>query len=141
MSRIQIADKSSKLSFILGALGTAALLLVLYYWRLDQAPPYLNQDEAGFGLASYLLSTTGRDYYGNLLPVYVGYFENHQIAGAMIAYWAIPFTKALGLSVVSLRASMATAGILSLALFAYLGWRLWKNRWVSLAGGRWTDCG
>ncbi len=134
MSRIQIADKSSKLSFILGALGTAALLLVLYYWRLDQAPPYLNQDEAGFGLASYLLSTTGRDYYGNLLPVYVGYFENHQIAGAMIAYWAIPFTKALGLSVVSLRASMATAGILSLALFAYLGWRLWKNRWVSLAG-------
>ena len=132
--RLRIADKSSKLSFLLSALGTATLLLVLYFWRLNQSPPYLNQDEAGFGLASFLLSSTGRDYYGNPLPVYVGYFENHQIGGSMIAFWAIPFTKALGLSVISLRASMATAGMLSLGLFAFLGWRLWKNRWVSLAG-------
>ena len=125
---------SSRLTFIFGSLATATLLCVLYFWRLDQSPPYLNQDEAGFGLASFLLSTTGRDYYHNLLPVYVGYFENHQLGGAMVAFWGIPFIKAMGLSVVSLRISMATVGMLSLALFALLGWRLSGNRWASLAG-------
>lgn len=133
-NRLRVADMSSRLTFLFSVLATTALLFALYYWRLGQSPPYLHQDEAGFGLASFLLSTTGRDYYGSLLPVYVGYFENHQIGGAMIAYWAIPFIGVLGLSVTSLRASMATASLLSLGLFALLGWRLWENRWVSLTG-------
>ncbi len=118
----------------LACAGTAIVLAALFLWRLDQSPPYLHQDEAGFGLASYLFATTGRDYFGNLLPVYVGYFENHQLGGSMISFWAIPFVKAMGLSVVSLRASMALAGMVSLGLFALLGWRLTRSRWASLAG-------
>ncbi|HEX9016877.1 MAG TPA: hypothetical protein VF960_12870 [Chloroflexota bacterium] len=125
---------SSSVAFALTASATAGLIALLLCWRIGEVPPLLNQDEAGFGLASYLLTTTGRDYFGNLLPAFVGYFDNHQLGGAMLAYWAIPFVKLFGLSIPTLRLSMVALSLVGLALFALLAWKLSVDRWVALAG-------
>ncbi len=75
-----------RVAFIGACVGSAAIILFLYTWRVGQVPPYLNQDEAGFGLASYLLSTTGHDYFGNWLPPYIVYFDHRELGNAMISY-------------------------------------------------------
>ncbi len=124
----------SHVHFVLACLASAAAIAFLYTWNLEVSPPHFHQDEAGFGLAAYLLATTGRDYFGNLLPVYVGYFDHHQLGGAMLPYWAVPFVVALGPSVGVLRLSMAVAGMGTLSLFAILAWRLTGNRWLALVG-------
>lgn len=113
---------------------SACALVLLYTRDLADVPPYLVQDEAGLGLGAYLLATTGRDYFGNLLPPYVGYLDNHQLGGALVAYWAIPFIKAIGLSVETIRLSMATLGLLSVAASSYLAWTTLHNRWLALLG-------
>ena len=128
------AALASRWSFIVACIVTACAMLFLYTWRLDQAQPYINHDEAGFGLSVHLLATTGRDYFGNLLPIYVGYLDNHQLGGAIQSYWAIPFVKVLGLSVESVRLSIALVGLVTLGMFGYLAWRLSENRWISLLG-------
>ena len=125
---------SSGALFVAACVCAAGTLILLYWWRLDQVPPYFVHDEAGFGLASFLLATTGRDYFGNLLPVYVEYFDNHQLGGAIHVYWAIPFVRVLGLSVASVRLSVAIVGLLSLAGFGVLAWRLTGSRWIALLG-------
>ncbi len=69
------------------ACALSLLVIVLLYTQcLDQSPPYLNRDEAGFGLASYLLATTGRDYYGNLLPPYITYSDRPELGNAILCY-------------------------------------------------------
>jgi hypothetical protein len=125
---------SSRLLFVALLVATAGIMSLIYTWKLDQAQPYLNQDEAGFGINVYLLSTTRHDYFGNQLPIYIGYLDNHQLGGAFQAYWAIPFVRALGLSVFSIRLSVALIGLLALVLFAFLAWRLSGSRWICLLG-------
>lgn len=123
-----------RLAFSVAALTSLVAYVALYTWRLDQVPPYLNQDEAGFGLASYLLATTGRDQFGNFLPPYIVYFDHRELGNAMICYLGIPFVVALGLSSTSLRLAMVVAGLISLILFGSLSWHITRNRWLSLAG-------
>ncbi len=120
--------------FVVACTCTVAILALLFTWCLEQAPPYLNQDEAGFGLASYLLATSSRDAFGNFLPVFILYFDHGELGNALICYWAIPFVKLIGLSPVSLRLSMVAAGMVSLLLFGVLSWKLTRDRWVSLLG-------
>jgi|GEM_PF-4620991 len=122
------------MAFTIALLASLAVYLALYISRLDQVPPYLNQDEAGFGLASYLLATTGRDQIGNFLPPYIVYFDHRELGNAMICYLGIPFVAALGLSSTSLRLAMVLAGLISLILFGSLSWQITRNRWLSLAG-------
>lgn len=120
--------------FLAACAGTAAAFTFLLVWRLAEAPPYLGRDEAGLGLASYLLATSGRDYFGHILPVYVQYLDHGELTNPILVYWAVPMVKVMGLSVVSVRASIALVGLLSLLLFAVVLWRLTSSRWLGLAG-------
>ncbi|MCJ7827963.1 glycosyltransferase family 39 protein [Patescibacteria group bacterium] len=61
-------DNKSKLAFGLTLIILVAALLRV--WRFNQIPPGLFGDEVDTGYQAYSIIKTGRDYFGNLLPIH-----------------------------------------------------------------------
>ncbi|UYZ63064.1 glycosyltransferase family 39 protein [Hymenobacter weizhouensis] len=80
-------------------------------------PPGFSQDEANSAYESFSLATTGRDRWGNKLPVYFPSWGSGQ--NVLQAYLSIPFIKAFGLTVFSARLPALLLGILTLPLFFF----------------------
>ena len=47
---------------------------VLRLWKLGSIPPHLTPDEAALGYNAYSILKTGRDEYGELLPIIFKFF-------------------------------------------------------------------
>jgi len=95
---------------------------------LDQSPPSLGFDEAALGYNAYSLLKTGRDEYGNWLPLSLRSFNDFK--PALYAYLTVPFVSVFGLNAVSTRMVSALAGTISL-LFLYLLLKKYiKNKWL-----------
>ena len=105
--------------------------VILRFYGLNESPPSLGFDEASLGYNAYSLMKTGRDEYGNFLPISLRSFNDYK--PALYAYLSIPFIYFAGLNDSSVRMVSATAGIISL-IFLYLLLRKFiKNRWLVLA--------
>jgi 4-amino-4-deoxy-L-arabinose transferase-like glycosyltransferase len=84
------------------------LLLVLLFilgtffrlYRLSSYPPLL-WDEAALGYNSYSILKTGRDEFGQVLPLIFKSFGDYK--PGLYIYLTLPFVKLLGLSVLSVR--------------------------------------
>ena len=106
------------------AVGILTLLAaVLRLTGLTHSPPGLNQDEAVNAWNAFCLLRTGRDMVGAHWPI----FYAHSIGDnrtTLLLYWLIPFQALGGLSVLSMRVAVATAGILCVPLIFHVGTRL-----------------
>src|SRR3989339_1483713 len=76
---------------------------------LNYSPPSFNWDEAALGYNAYSLLMTGADEYGSKWPIVLRSFDDYK--GAVYAYAAIPFIKALGLTETAVRLPSALAGV------------------------------
>ena len=93
-------------------------LAFLYYYRLGDAPAHLAHDEVMFGVVSHEIAWHARDVDGQFLPAFM------HMNGV---YWNMPahvyltaaFVRVLGTTESAIRASSATASLLSV-LFVYL---------------------
>lgn len=90
---------------------------LLRFYALDISPPSLGFDEAALGYNAYSIMLTGKDEYGNFLPLSLRSFNDYK--PALYAYLSIPFIKVFGLNANSVRAVSALAGTVSL-IFLYL---------------------
>jgi len=97
---------------ILIVVMTMVVGVVVRFSGLNKSPPSLGFDEAALGYNAYSLMLTGKDEYGNFLPISLRSFNDFK--PALYAYLTIPFIKIMGLNETSVRMVSALAGIVSL---------------------------
>lgn len=99
--------------------GIALVLLVatvLRFWHLTDSPPALNWDEVSIGVNAYSILTTGRDEWGELLPLTFRAYGEQKLPGMI--YASIPGIAVFGLNELGVRVTPALIGVLTvLALF------------------------
>lgn len=96
------------------------------FWGLDSAPPSMNFDEAALGYNAYSLSETGRDEYGNFLPLSLRSFNDYK--PALYSYFSIIPIRLLGLNDVSTRVVSAISGVLTIFLLFFILKEFFPNR-------------
>lgn len=107
-----------------------AIGVVLRFYGLDKSPPSLGFDEASLGYNAYSIMETGKDEYGNFLPLSLRSFNDYK--PALYAYLTIPFIKLFGLTDSSVRMASALAGTVSLIFLFLLLREFVRNKWWRL---------
>ena len=103
--------------FILGAI-VLAVAIFLRFWQIDKVPVSLFGDEIDVGLQAYSIAQTGKDYFGNSLPVLFHSFSEYRLP--LQLYLDVPFIKILGLNEWGVRIPSAIMGIVSIIAFYLL---------------------
>ncbi len=107
------------------------LSFILRVFNLDRVPPGFWFDEASFSYSAYSVLETGRDEFGQFLPLAFKSFGQYN--APLIFYWLVPFIKLFGLSVFTVRFSMAVLGVLTTLGVFLLGKELSKKTEIGLA--------
>lgn len=107
------------------------LSVILRFFRLDQVPSGLIPEEASTAWNAYSLSQTGRDEWGNLMPVI--FTETGGFKLALNSYLMIPAVKVFGLNEFSARFPTALAGVLAVILTYFLTVELFKKEDIALS--------
>ncbi len=82
---------------------------VLRLWQLGNIPVSLDWDEAALGYNAYSILQTGRDEYGEFLPLTIRSFGDFK--PALYVYFIIPLIALFGLSDIAVRLPSALLGI------------------------------
>lgn len=103
--------------------GVVIVIILLGFflrtYSLDKSPASVNFDEAALGYNAYSILKTGKDEYGNFLPLSLRSFNDYK--PALYSYFSIPFIYLMGLNETSTRMVSAVAGTFSLIfLFLFL---------------------
>src|SRR3989339_1684391 len=77
------------------------LSIGLFFYKLTSSPPCLNADEATNAYDAYSILKTGKDQYGNFLPLRFKSFGDYKLP--LLTYLAIPFIKVFGLNELGIR--------------------------------------
>ena len=104
--------KNNKLFFIL----IFIIAFAIRFFNANQYPPLL-WDEASIGYNAYSILQTGKDEYGQILPIIFKSFGDYK-PGVYI-YLVIPFVKALGLTTLAVRLPSIILGSL-IPIFLFL---------------------
>jgi len=104
--------KNNKLFFIL----IFIIAFSIRFFNANQYPPLL-WDEASIGYNAYSILQTGKDEYGQILPIIFKSFGDYK-PGVYI-YLVIPFVKALGLTTLAVRLPSIILGSL-IPIFLFL---------------------
>ncbi len=86
----------------------------LRLWNLGGNPPHLTPDETALGYNAYSILKTGRDEYGELLPLIFKSFGDYK--PGLYIYTAVPSIAVFGLTEFATRLPSALAGILAVRL-------------------------
>src|SRR3990167_9392805 len=97
--------------------GIVILASLLRFYDIHKLPNGLHWDEQDSGYQAYSLLKTGKDYFGNSLPLFPHSFADWRTP--VFVYSAIPFVKLLGLTPLSVRLPSAISGVLSVILIYY----------------------
>lgn len=82
--------------FIIGVFSST-----LFLYKLTSSPPSLNADEVANAYDTYSILKTGKDQYGNFLPLRFKSFGDYKLP--LLTYLAVPFIKTFGLSELGIR--------------------------------------
>ena len=118
-------------NFFLIALLLFTLSCFLHFFRLDSVPPGFFTDESSIGYNAWSILSTGRDEYGNPLPVFFKCFGNYH--EPVMVYTLVPFIKVFGLSKWTVRFPEALYMVLASVLFYFLGLQYTRNKYAALA--------
>ena len=91
-------------------------LLRLYH--LGSTPPSLNWDEVSLGYNAWSILTTGRDEFGEFLPVILRSYDDYK--PALYSYFLIPFIALIGMSDIVVRLPSALFGSFGIVLVYFL---------------------
>lgn len=97
--------------------GVIGLAFLLRIWSLPSYPAGFNADEASFGYDAYSLLKTGKDQWGQTLPLALQSFGDFKLP--LYSYLTIPSVAVFGLSEFSVRLPNVILGTLSV-LVTYL---------------------
>lgn len=98
--------------FPLGILAVIFFVgIFLRFYQLGQNPPGLTWDEASLGYNAYSILQTGKDEYGNFLPVDFRSFDDHK--PPLYVYLTVPSVAFFGLTEFAVRFPSAVLGSLT----------------------------
>lgn len=106
------------------------IAVVLRFWQLGSIPPSLDWDEAALGYNAYSLLETGRDEYGNILPLNLKSFGDYK--PAVYAYLDVPFVALLGLNELAVRFPSALLGVLLVLVSYLLVKEIFENEYLAI---------
>lgn len=112
-----------KNKFLLLIISLAAILRL---WNLGEVPPSLTSDEAALGYNAYSILKTGRDEYGQLLPLVFKSFGDYK--PGLYVYVDVPFVAFFGLNEFSTRLPGAISGIVAVWLLYLITRELFKDK-------------
>lgn len=90
------------------------LAAALRLWNLGNIPPHLTPDEASLGYNAYSILKTGRDEYGQVLPIIFKSFGDYK--PGLYVYLTVPSVALLGLNEFAVRLPSALAGVITVFL-------------------------
>ena len=102
---------------------TTILLFILFLaaflrlWKLGTIPPHLTSDEAALGYNAYSILKTGKDFWGESLPIVFKSFGDY--TPGLYVYLAAPFIGVMGLNEFSVRLPNAIFGVI-IVYFVFL---------------------
>lgn len=109
----------SKYRLLILILITAGLFR---FWGLTKSPPALNWDEVSIGVNAYSILKTGRDEWGQFLPLSFRAYGESKLPGMI--YASIPGVAIFGLNEFGVRITPALIGILAVYALYLLGSQL-----------------
>ncbi len=98
---------------------------VIRLWGLNNTPVSLYWDEMDVGYQAYSILNTGKDYFGNFLPLTPHSFADFR-APALI-YLSIPFVALFDLTAFSVRLPAAIFGIISVLLIYFVSKEIFED--------------
>lgn len=102
-----------------------ALALFLRVIALSQNPPSLNWDEVSLGYNAYSILHTGKDEWGEALPLIFRAYGDYKLPGYI--YTLVPFIRLFELNEFSVRLPSVLAGTASVYLTYLIVLRLFSN--------------
>jgi 4-amino-4-deoxy-L-arabinose transferase-like glycosyltransferase len=114
--------------FLLGTIIALALFLRIY--KIGQSPPSLNWDETSIGYNAYSILKTGRDEWGQKLPLHFRSYGEYKLPVQI--YASIPAIAVFGLNDFGVRITPVIYGTLSVLVLYFLAKELTKNKWMGL---------
>lgn len=107
------------------------LASILRLWQFGEVPVSPDWDEAALGYNAYSILQTGRDEYGEFLPIILRSFDDYK--PALYAYFIIPLIKLFGLTVFAVRLPSVIFGILTVLATYFLVKELFGRRAILIA--------
>lgn len=120
---------------IYGALFLIILFAAfLYFYKINQLPIGLSDDEAAVGYNAYSILLTGRDEYGKFFPAAFRFFGAY--TPPLYVYLTVPAIKIFGISAAAVRIPSGLASLLGIVIVYLFVEKLGlsKSRVVGLAG-------
>jgi len=108
-----------------------AVSAVLRLWSLSTNPPHLTPDEAALGYNAYSILKTGRDEYGEILPIIFKSFGDFK--PGLYVYLTVPFVALFGLSEFAVRLPSALAGVIAVWLLYLVVGELFKEKKLAIS--------
>jgi len=106
--------------------GIFALGLLLRIVGLSDHPAGFTPDEASFGYDAYSVLRTGRDQWGNFLPLSFKSFGDYKLP--LYGYLAVPFVAVFGLSEFAVRLPNVVVGSMAILVLYALVLEIFKAR-------------
>lgn len=108
---------------------TLILAFALRFYAVDKVPTGLNADEAAIGYNAYSLIQTGKDEYGEILPLSFKSFGDYK--PGLYFYFVIPFVAVLGLNELAVRLPSVLLGTLMIPLIYLIAKLIFKDRKIA----------
>lgn len=118
--------KKSDLLLLTGIILLGTILRVIWITKI---PPSLNWDEASVGYDAYSIIATGKDQWGQTLPMVFKSFGDFK--SPIHIYFTALFTLLFGYGILSVRIGSAIFGIVNILLLFILAKRLTNNKTVA----------
>lgn len=106
------------------------LAFVLRVYQVDSVPPALNWDEVSIAYNSYSILKTGRDEWGQFLPIHFKAFGEYKLP--IQIYASIPGIVIFGLNELGVRITPIVYGTLTILILYFLTFELTQSRKISL---------
>lgn len=110
--------------------GIVVIAAILRLYRLDSLPPSLEWDEVATGYDAYSILRTGKDQYGNFLPLTIRSLDDYK--PPLYTYLTTLSIALLGWNDFSVRFPAALLGVLAVATTYGMTNALLRNRKIAL---------
>lgn len=100
-----------------------ALGLFLRLYMLSVIPKGIYVDDAAIGYNAYSILKTGRDEYGQIMPLFLKSWN--AFTPALVVYFAVVPVKLFGLNVFALRLTPVLLGTMTIFVVGYIAGRRW----------------
>lgn len=112
-------------------LAIVMLSFFLRFYKVSEDPPSLNWDEVSIGYNAYSILKTGRDEWGQFLPIHFKSYGEYKLPAQI--YLSIPGIYLFGLNELGVRITPVTYGTLTVLVMFFLGRAIFQSNLAGLA--------